>query len=179
MFVGERAGRPVLSAARSRRFRSAAASRSRPAVDWLRWAGSVVVAAVVVAVLLIVGLWAFGAFDRDEGHHAVDVHILSSSERLDLAKQLGEGDERRRPGLPPLEDIPPLEIPKRSESGFVQVEVVVDEDGAVVDAEVIRAVPGGVFEDRALEMIRTRDYGPGDAGTRTEIVDFIVEPEGE
>jgi TonB family protein len=179
MFVDERARRPVLSAARPRRFRSASASRRRPAADWLRWASSVVVAAVVVAVLLIVGLWAFGAFDRDEGHHAVDVHILSSSERLDLAKQLGEGDDRRRPVLPPLEDIPPLEIPKRSESGFVQVEVVVDKDGSVIDAEVIRAVPSGVFEDQALEMIRTRGYGPGDAGTRTEIVDFTVEPEGE
>lgn len=152
---------------------------SRDSTGWLRWAGSAAVAAVVVAALLVASLWAFGAFDRDDGHHAVDVHILSSSERLDLAEQLGEGDDRRRPRLPPLEDIPPLEIPKRGESGFVQLEVVVDASGQVVDAQVVRSVPSGVYEDQALEMVRSRDYEPGDAGTRTEIVDFTVEPGGE
>lgn len=96
---------------------------SAPVPRWLRWAGSAAAAGVVVSVLMVASLWAFGAFDRDDGHHAVDVHILSSSERLDLAEQLGEGEDRRRPRLPPLADIPPLVIPKRAESGFVQVEV--------------------------------------------------------
>jgi TonB family protein len=124
---------------------------------------------------MVASLWAFGAFDRDDGHHAVDVHILSSSERLDLAEQLGEGEDRRRPRLPPLADIPPLVIPKRAESGFVQVEVVVDADGRVVDAEVVRAVPSGVYEEQALEVVRARNYEAGEAGKRTEIVDFTVE----
>ena len=146
---------------------------------WLRWAGSVAAAAVVVGVLMVASLWAFGAFDREDGHHAVDVHILSSSERLDLAKQLGEDDARRRPRLPPLADIPALEIPKRAESGFVQVEVVVDASGRILDAEVVRAVPSGVYEEQALEVVRARDYEPGDAGRRIEIVDFTIEPEGD
>ena len=129
----------------------------------------------MVSVLLVVSLWAFGAFDRDDGHHAVDVHILSSSERLDLAEQLGEGRGRGRPSLPPLADIPPLVIPKRAESGFVQVEVVVDADGRVIEAEVVRAVPSGVYEEQALAVVRARSYEAGEAGARTEIVDFTVE----
>jgi TonB family protein len=57
----------------------------------------------------------------------------------------------------------------------VQVEVLVDDRGQVVDAEVIRSVPPGVFEAQALEIARSREYDPGAPGRRTEMVDFTLE----
>jgi len=145
----------------------------------LRYSGFVAAASVVVAILLVGGLWAFGAFDRPDGHHAVDLRLLTPSERLDLAEALGEASGSERPSLPPMEAIPPLEVPLHRESGFVQVEVLVDDQGQVVDAEVIRSVPPGMFEEQALEIVRSRDYGPGQAGRKSEMVDFTLEPGDE
>lgn len=142
----------------------------------LRYAGFVGAASVVVGALMVASLWAFGLFDRPAGHHAVDLRLLTPGERLDLAEALGEQHGSERPGLPPLEDIPPLEIPPHTASGFVQVEYIVDGQGRVVDAEVVRSVPPGLFEEQALAIVRSREYGSGDAGRRTEVVDFALEP---
>ena len=114
--------------------------------------------------------------DRPKGHHAVDVRLLTLGERLDLAEALGEPAANERPSLPPLEEIPPLEIPRRREPGFVQVEFSVDARGRVTDAEVVRSMPEGLFDQQALEIIRSRQYPAGDSGRRTEVVDFTVEP---
>ncbi len=141
----------------------------------LRFAGFVAGASVVVAILLVASLWSFGIFDRPAGHHAVDLRLLTPSERLDLAEALGETTGNERPSLPPLEAIPPLEVPLHRESGFVQVEVLVDDQGQVVDAEVIRSVPPGMFEAQALEIAKSREYDPGAPGRRTEMVDFTLE----
>ena len=143
----------------------------------LRFTTFTALACVVVAALLVASLWAFGAFDGREGQHAVDVTMLSVSERLDLAELLGENEEHGRPSLPPLEDIAPLEIPRRDESGFVQVEFSVDASGRVTDAEVVRAMPAGVFDNQALEIVRSRRYRPDSGARRTEIVDFSVRSE--
>lgn len=143
----------------------------------LRFATSAALACVVVAALMVASLWAFGIFDREEGHRAVDISLLSVSERVDLAELLGERSPDERPTLPPLEEIEPLEIPRRSESGFVQVEFSVDDAGNVTDAQVVRAMPTGLFEDQALEIVRSRRYQPGGETRMTEIVDFSVEPE--
>lgn len=143
----------------------------------LRYGGFVGAASVVVAILLVASLWAFGLLDRPAGHHAVDLRLLTPSERLDLAEALGESTGSERRSLPPLDDIPPLEIPPHTASGFVQVEYVVDRQGRVVDAEVVRSVPPGLFEKQALEIVRSRQYGPGEAGRRSEVVDFTLEPE--
>jgi len=141
----------------------------------LRFGGFVGAAGIVVTIILVASLWAFGFLDRPDGHHAVDLRLLTPSERLDLAEALGESAGGERPSLPPLEEIPPLEIPRHTESGFVQVEYVVDEQGRVVDAEVVRSMPPGLFEAQALEIVRSREYGPADAGRRTEMVDFTLE----
>lgn len=142
----------------------------------VRYAGFAAAAGIVVAVLMVGSLWSFGLLDRPAGHHAVDLRLLTPSERLDLAEALGEPSVPERPGLPPLEDIPPLEIPPHTASGFVQVEYIVDGQGRVVDAEVVRSVPPGLFEEQALAIVRSREYGAGDAGRRTEVVDFTLEP---
>ena len=142
----------------------------------MRFCGFVAAASVVVAVLLVVSLWAFGMLDRPAGHHAVDLRLLTQGERRDLAESLGEASRPERPSLPPLEDIPPLELPVRQESGFVQVEYVVDPTGRVVEAEVVRSIPPGVFEEQALAIVRAREFSPDQAGRRTEVVDFTLEP---
>lgn len=141
----------------------------------LRFAGAVVAACLVVAGLLVGSLWAFGFLDRPKGHHAVDLRLLTRSERLDLAEALGERPAGERPTLPPLEDIPPLQIPPRKEVGFVQVEFSVDAQGRVIDAEVVRSMPEGVFDQQALEIVRSRSYSSKDGGRRTEVVDFTLE----
>jgi len=142
----------------------------------LRYIGFAGVASVVVAVLLVASLWAFGFLDRPAVHHAVDLRLLTQSERIDLAETLGEATGPQRPSLPPLDAIQPLEIPQRSGSGCVQVEFEVDGEGRVVDAEVVRSVPPGMFDEQALEIVRSRDYASGDPGRRTEVVDFSIQP---
>ena len=142
----------------------------------MRFAGSVVVATIIVAILLTGGLWMFGAYEpEEEAHTATKVEMLS---RIDLAELLGEKTGRQRPQLPQLEDIEPLVIPRRTQSGFVQVEYVVDANGLVVEAEVVGAAPVGVYEDKALEIVRSRRYEPKPAGVaidrRTEMVDFSI-----
>ena len=145
----------------------------------LRFAGAAIAATFVVLVLMIVSLWAFGVFDRPAGHHAVDVRLISDRERIDLAEALGENQSKQRPSLPPLADIPAVTIPRRSESGFVQIEFSVDQDGRVTDAEVVRSMPEGVFEEQALEIVRSRVYEGDDMGRQTDIIDFVVEPEDD
>jgi TonB family protein len=142
----------------------------------LRFAGSVVVATIIVTVLLAGGLWMFGAYEpEEEAHTATSVEMLS---RIDLAELLGEKTGRQRPQLPQMEDIEPLVIPRRTQSGFVQVEYVVDANGRVVEAEVVGAAPVGVYEDKALEIVRSRRYQPNpasvDVDRRTEMVDFSI-----
>ncbi len=144
-----------------------------------RFAGATAAACIVVAMILVTSLWAFGYLDKPAGHHAVDLRLLTPSERLDLAETLGEAPADGRPRLPPLEDIPPLEIPRRTEAGFVQVEFSVDARGRVTDAQVVRSLPQGLFEAQALEIVRARQYPPGDGGRQTEVVDFTVEPGDE
>jgi TonB family protein len=147
----------------------------------LRFTFSVGIAAVIVFVLLVVCLWAFGAYDRAaEGPRSQRIDLLSESERLDLAEMLGEETGPQRPKLPELKDIPPLVLPSVPKTGFVQVEVVVDAQGRVTEAEVVGSTHEGAFEEQALAIVRARQYVPRpDGGTdrRTEIVDFTVEGE--
>ncbi len=144
----------------------------------LRFGVSVVLACVIVFALLVGSLYVFGAYEERDGRRAHSVGLLSESERLDLAEMLGERVEPERPTLPALEDIPPLELPSAPQSGFVQVEVMVDDQGRVTSAEVVGATHEGVFEEQALAIIRARRYVPRpDGGTdrRTEIVDYTID----
>ena len=141
-----------------------------------RFAGSAAVAVVIVATLLAGGLFMFGAYDpEEEAHTTTSVEMLS---RIDLAELLGEETTPSRPQLPEMKDIEPLVIPKRTQSGFVQVEYVVDANGHVIEAEVVGAAPVGIYEDEALEIVRSRRYEPkpggGETDRRTEMVDFTV-----
>lgn len=141
-----------------------------------RWLSSVAVATVVVLTLMLTCLWLFGAFDVEELHYTQSLRLLGADERSDLAEELGEAPASARPSLPPLAEIPPLELPRHNRSGFVQLEFTVDADGRVTAAEVVRAAPSGLYEDKALAILRSRrfeDLAPGETGT--EIIDFTIE----
>jgi TonB family protein len=149
----------------------------------LKYAVLVAVACVIVFLLLVGSLYMFGAYDKEDGPRSQRVELLSESARLDLAELFGETRKPERPRLPELADIPPLELPKRPQSGFVQIEVVVDEQGRVAEAEVVGATHEGVFEEQALAIVKARRYEPRpEVGVdrRLEIVDYtIAEDEGD
>jgi TonB family protein len=143
----------------------------------LRFGVSLALASVIVFALLVGSLYMFGAYEKRDGPRSHSVGLLSESERLDLAELLGERVEPERPTLPPLEEIPALELPTAPQSGFVQVEVMVDEQGRVTSAEVVGATHEGVFEEQALAIVRSRRYVPrpdGGLDRRTEIVDYTI-----
>jgi len=145
-----------------------------------RWIGPLLAATVVVLTLMVISLWAFGAFDLERLHYTQSLRLLGDDERRDLATELGEASASTRPTLPPMAEIPPLEIPQRQRSGFVQLEFTVGADGRVSEAEVVRAAPSGFYEEQALAILRSRrfeDLAPGETGT--EIIDFRIEAEDD
>lgn len=138
----------------------------------LRFLGSAAIAAVVVFVLMAGVLWGFGLIDLPEDNpilaHPVDV----LSERIDVAELVG--DTQRIPP-PPREAPPTFELPRRQVSGFVQLAVSVGPDGRVRTAEVVRAVPEGLYEEQAIEIVRARRYvPPPDGRVIDEVVPFSV-----
>jgi len=148
----------------------------------LRFAFSAVLAAVVVVCLMTGVLWGFGLLDRPEDDlDAHRVEILSESSRLDVAELIEGPEGRRLPALPPIKEIPPMEVAPRAKTGFVQVEFEVGEDGVVKNAEVVNAVPPGVYEEQALQQVRNRRWAPDPRGQRTltEVVRFSVPSRAE
>ena len=135
-------------------------------------------ATVVVLVLMVTALWAFGVFDRDDEEEtwwAHPVELLSQTDRLDIARLLGEPERRRLPEMPPMREIEPMEVPEREVSGFVQLEVEVDPDGRVQRAAVVDAMPRGVYEEQALRQVEQRRYPPREGGGfYVEVVPFRV-----
>lgn len=144
----------------------------------LRFIGFAGMASVVVTTLMVGALWAFGLFDAPED--SIDTHpveLLSTSDRVDVAALLGQ-EARALPERQPAKDIEPLVIPEREVSGFVQLEVAVDEAGRVRAAEVVNALPAGVYETQALAEVRQRRYPPRPGGARhIEVVRFSVSPD--
>jgi len=145
----------------------------------LRFLFSAVIASVVVLGLLVASLAAFGLFDQpEETLYVHPVEVLSQSDRVDVAELIGAEQDRRLPERRVAPPIEPLEIPRREVSGFVQIEVEVDAQGRVREAQVVNALPAGVYEDQALRQVRQRRY-PARAGGETyiEVVPFKVDPD--
>lgn len=132
-------------------------------------------ATVVVTVLLVSVLWAFGLLEpREDTFDAHPVELLSTSDRVDVAELVG-ADRRRLPERPPAPEIQPMVVPEREVSGFVQIEVAADAQGRVQSAEVVNALPAGVYEEQALRQVRQRRYPPREGGGRyVEVVPFRV-----
>lgn len=72
----------------------------------------------------------------------------------------------------------------RDVKGFVQIEVKLDEQGKVIEAKVVGAIPPGLYEREALAQVRARRYAPITVGGRavpgkvTEVIDFTVPAPG-
>lgn len=141
----------------------------------LRFLVSAAIASAVVLALMVSALWAFGLFDRDEEViYAHPVEVLSQSDRVDVAELVG-APQRPLPARPVDRPVEPLVVPHREVSGFVQIEVEVDPDGRVQRAEVVNALPAGVYEEQALRQVRQRRYPPREGGGRyVEVVPFRV-----
>jgi hypothetical protein len=142
----------------------------------LRLLASAAIATVIVLALMVSVLWAFGLFER-EAEEVVYVHpvdMLSQSDRVDVAELVG-GRERQLPRRPPPRAIEPMEVPPREVAGFVQLEVEVDAHGRVQRADVVNALPAGVYEQQAVRQVRQRRYPPSEGGaTYVEVVPFRV-----
>jgi len=141
----------------------------------LRFLVSAAIASAVVLAMMVSALWAFGLFDRaEEVIYAHPVEILSHSDRVDVAELVG-APGRPVPARPVERPVEPLVVPRREVSGFVQIEVEVDADGRVQRAEVVNALPAGVYEEQALRQVRRRRYPPrAGGGSYVEVVPFRV-----
>jgi TonB family protein len=142
----------------------------------LRFLGSFGVALLVVAVMLATGVRVHNALEPEqETLKFHDVELLTAIERVRFADELGESRTRVAPKLPPLKEIPPVEI-QRQAQGFVQLEVVIDHAGKVSDVRVLGATPAGIYEDNAIEQVRGKRYPPSATGNDriVEIVEFKV-----
>ncbi len=143
----------------------------------LQFLGFAAAATVVVLVLMVGALWGFGLFDQPEDElDAHPVELLSQSDRVDLGALLRP--EVPQPPAPPPTPIEPLEIPARQVSGFVQIEVETDAEGRIMRAEVVNALPAGIYEEQALRQVRQRRYPPrAGGGSYVEVVPFRVSPD--
>ncbi|CAN5201811.1 hypothetical protein BH24PSE2_BH24PSE2_09000 [soil metagenome] len=143
----------------------------------LRFAGSVVLAAVVVTAMFVIGMHVWGVFDEEEPQWELEeLRLLSARERLELAWLLGE-ERRVAPPRPTAEEIPRVPPSPRTITGFVQLEVRVAPDGTVAGVDVIGAAPAGVYEQQARDQVRDRRYTPparGGSERHIEIVEFAV-----
>lgn len=146
----------------------------------MRFAGSLFLAAIVVMAIFAIGMHAWGVFDEEvRTLEFEEIRLISARERRDLAWLLGE-DERTVPPRPSIEQIPRVPLPPREISGFVQLEVTVAPDGTVDNVDVLGAVPAGIYEEQAQEIVSERRYPPtigGAPGTHTEIIEFTVPAE--
>ncbi|MCZ6912319.1 MAG: TonB family protein [Proteobacteria bacterium] len=141
--------------------------------------GSFLAAIVVVSFLMTAALRIYGLFDEPEedGLVAHPVELLDEFQRAELAAELGED----RPPPDP-EEVQRLELPgltTRSQlRGFVELEVMVGDDGSVDQVKVLNAFPRGVYEQQAIEEVSKRQFEPAVPGsaaeTRIEIVEFSV-----
>ena len=127
----------------------------------LRFAASFALALVVVLGMLVIGLRISGFMEQGEARalNLQEVQVLSERERRDFTELLGEGTGSRLSTLLPLEQIPPLKM-SREIQGFVQLEVIVAEDGSVRDVRVLNATPAGVYDETAMAQVRSRHYSP-------------------
>lgn len=153
----------------------------------LRLLGFGVAAVLVAFAVIAVVMYLFDPPRRIE--QAVYDQIVSDVQVVDLSadpalrRAIEDSIAGRAPSVE-LEAAPKpasaYSVPPREVKGFVQVEVRIDEHGAVVEAKVVGAVPPGVYEQRALEQVRARRYAPitvdGKAvpGKVTEVVPFTV-----
>lgn len=145
----------------------------------MRFVVSFVLGCTVVFLMLLTGLALFGVFEEDDPPPllAYPVDPLTTAERRALKEVFGE--EINQPSRPR-----PAPNMSRDITGFVQLEVLVADDGTVAGAKVLGATPAGVYEDQALQDILKRRFLPlalestdGNLRTIVETVEFSIPDE--
>ena len=121
----------------------------------MRFVFSFILGCIVVFTMLLTGLALFGVFDEDEPPALLTYSVdpLTPAERRALTEQLGE--EINQPSKPR-----PAPTLSRDITGFVQLEVLLADDGTVAGAKVLGATPAGVYEDQALQDVLQKRFLP-------------------
>lgn len=142
----------------------------------LRIAVSMLVATVMVFLVTALILDFFDQPNTDpvlEVVHGVQViHLAEHPEIESLMRQQAARNVPEPPPVPPTFE--------REVSGFVQLEFTVNPDGSVSNVDVVGAVPAGVYEDQAKQIIAARRYTPeftaetATARRETEVIQFSV-----
>lgn len=95
------------------------------------------------------------------GDFAVDFGVRELAQQVQsLVYEVGQLDEPPRP-LVQLRPLYPPQARLRQISGYVTVEFVVGQDGAVQDVTVTDAQPEGVFERAAVRAVERWRFSPG------------------
>lgn len=146
--------------------------------NWLRYAAALAAATLLVLLTTALILDFFDNPNTDpvlEVVHGVDV--LHLAEHPEIEAQMRQQVVRNVPEPPPPPDF------EREVSGFVQLEFTVNPDGSVSNVDVVGAVPAGVYEEQAKQIIEARRYTPeftADTATarrETEVIQFSVPAE--
>lgn len=122
---------------------------------------------LVTLAMLVTALHFFDQrFSKSSLRPIIEVEPLPGASRVDVAEWLREarGDlpEDDKTALEALLEAPPprWELEERDVSGFVQLNFTIQPDGSVTDVRVFGAVPPGIYEDRAMEIVAARRYVP-------------------
>jgi TonB family protein len=115
-----------------------------------------------------------------------DVQVVNIDADPALRQQIEDSIAGRAPTAEIENPTKPVEpaLPPRDVKGFVQIEVKLDEQGKVIEAKVVGAIPPGLYETQALAQVRARQYAPITVGGRavpgkvTEVIDFSVPAPG-
>jgi len=93
-------------------------------------------------------------------------------EQSEFQKKLAALEEEFSEPDKPVEQTRPVK-------GFVQLEYTIQDDGRVTDVEVIGAMPEGVYEERARNLIMERDFSAASSsdskiteGRHSEVINF-------
>ncbi|MFK8052269.1 MAG: energy transducer TonB [Woeseiaceae bacterium] len=141
-----------------------------------RLLGAFAGACVVVALLTVISAslirwWDDRERSNDPARNAQPVALAGYSS-LDLAEILGE-PRYQLPEAPVAPPPPPLSA--RQISGFVIVEVVVDEQGRATSAKVVTATPSGLYEDQAVRDALDGIYPANAPGRQDAVIRFSVD----
>ena len=141
-----------------------------------RLAGAFVGACVVVFLLTagsasLIKWWD----DRERDENSIvklhPVSGVSGFSSVDLAELLGE-PKYQLPEAPRAPIPPPLA--GREISGFVIVEVTVNDAGNPVNATIVQAEPAGIYEQQAIRDALAGSYAAGAPGKQDTVIRFSV-----
>lgn len=141
-----------------------------------RYVGALAAATLLVLLTTALILDFFDKPNTDPVLEVVQgVQVLKLAEHPEIESQMRQQAARDVPEPPPASPVFEREV-----SGFVQLEYTVNPDGSVSNVEVVGAVPAGVYEEQAKQIVAARRYTPevveegATARRETEVIQFSV-----